>query len=185
MGYKPIMITHRERTRSLDEWCALKGISKTTLYRRWVEGGKPTYITKHRGQTFFAKPKEKFSGRVEKLVLLLPDNAQMTYRQIAQLEGVEVKLSTIKAKAKKQDYIMHRDDLKVKGVGTSAVERATRLAANPEYLDPDYLPHIKFSDLAHLSDEENTGAGKGEIPDDLWIALMHGRRKSIASIGVQ
>lgn len=28
------------------------------------------------------------------------------------------------------------------------------------YADPDYLPHIPLGDLAHLSDERNTGAAR-------------------------
>ena len=28
------------------------------------------------------------------------------------------------------------------------------------YSDPDFLPHIPFGDLAHLSDERNTGAAR-------------------------
>lgn len=28
------------------------------------------------------------------------------------------------------------------------------------HTDPDYLPHIPFGDLAHLSDERNTGAAR-------------------------
>jgi hypothetical protein len=31
------------------------------------------------------------------------------------------------------------------------------------YTHPNYLPHIPFGDLEHLSDAENTGAGRGEF----------------------
>ena len=36
------------------------------------------------------------------------------------------------------------------------------VAADRRYLDPTFLPHIPFGDLAHLSNERNTGAAKGE-----------------------
>ena len=31
------------------------------------------------------------------------------------------------------------------------------------YSDPAYLPHIPFGDLAHLSDERNTGAARDKL----------------------
>lgn len=60
--------------------------------------------------------------------------------------------------------------------------------ANPEppkraYQNPDYLPHITCGDLAHLSGEVNTGAGKGEIPDEEWIEMI-GSRRAINTMSV-
>ena len=34
------------------------------------------------------------------------------------------------------------------------------VAADGRYLDPAFLPHIPFGDLAHLSNERNTGAAR-------------------------
>jgi hypothetical protein len=34
------------------------------------------------------------------------------------------------------------------------------VTADRRYLDPDFLPHIPFGDLAHLSNERNTGAAR-------------------------
>jgi hypothetical protein len=39
--------------------------------------------------------------------------------------------------------------------------------ARKRYLDPNYLPHITWNDLGHLSDTfPNTGAGRGEFDDE-------------------
>lgn len=34
------------------------------------------------------------------------------------------------------------------------------VASDGRYLDPNFLPHIPFGDLAHLSNERNTGAAR-------------------------
>jgi hypothetical protein len=176
---KPIIIHHGGKSLTMDEWCEEKGISKSALYLRWIKYNKPSVVDGTLAEKLFEKPRKMYSGRVEATVILLPDNVTMTYRQLEKI--AELRLQSIKCKARKQGYVLHRDDLKVKGVGTSALERATRLAACPEYLDPSWLPNVPFADLEHLSDEENTGAGKGEIPDEEWCAIKMSMKKTSPS----
>jgi hypothetical protein len=48
----------------------------------------------------------------------------------------------------------------------------------PAYADPTYLPHITYGDLCHLSGDRNTGAGRGEISDEEWIASIRPRLRA-------
>ena len=50
---------------------------------------------------------------------------------------------------------------------------------DPKYLDDSlWSPDVPYADLCHLSNTENTGAGKGSIPDEEWIKM----RSSVRSI---
>ena len=41
-----------------------------------------------------------------------------------------------------------------------AMRKSLQKPQDARHTDPDYLPHIPFGDLAHLSDERNTGAAR-------------------------
>ena len=43
-----------------------------------------------------------------------------------------------------------------------------KVATDSRYKDPNFLPHIKFGDLAHLSGKENTGAARDEDAEFYW-----------------
>lgn len=58
--------------------------------------------------------------------------------------------------------------------------RRKTLTTCPEYTNPLYLPHIKHGDLAHLSGNKNTEAGRGEIVHEEWAGMI-GRRQSIGA----
>lgn len=172
----------------LFEECNRRGMPYKNVYFRWAKRGRPVDVD----DSLFA-PFNTAGRTNHKLVTILPDGEKLTYDQIISEYGMT--RTALSKRAKRNNYTLHRDLLeRVKKVSENLREHARNrerfekqgdlTPARVEYGDPAYLPHIKFADLAHLSDEENTGAGKGEIPDDMWIALMHGRRKSIASIGM-
>ena len=52
---------------------------------------------------------------------------------------------------------------------------------DPSYMSGRYA-HITLGDLCHLSGRgKNTGAGKGEIPDEVWIGSI-GKSRAIGSM---
>lgn len=163
---------------SLDNLAEKHGLSRSCLYKRWKKIGSPAKIGRDRATKLFKKPIDRKKGDVFRLITILPDNVQMTYDQIVALDCCELSKTYVQVKAAQNNFVLHRDDLKAKETRQSSAWRGENDPSTERYLDPDYMPHIKFADLAHLSDDfPNTGAGKGEIPDEEWfeIAARSGR----------
>lgn len=62
-------------------------------------------------------------------------------------------------------------------------DRTVPVPTDPRYLDDSlWSPDVPYADLCHLSNTENTGAGKGSIPDEEWIAMGSSVRSIMAGM---
>lgn len=178
MPIKDSTITYFGQERSVSDWCKIKSLSKGTFFDRWRRMGKPKVVNSKQYMKLFREP-HPIGYKPVRLVKLLPSGEMLTYKQLEKIS--EIKISTIMFKAAKAKWVLHEDDLKKKEARTYHYKDGPMVPADPEYLDPNYLPDIPWGDLAHLSNEENTGAGKGEIPDEDWFRMPRVRRRVTSS----
>lgn len=150
------------------------GLKYVTFYTRYTQAGRPIEVSET-----LLRPAEAckqrngyimdgaFYSSFEQIGKRIGVSPYWVSSRVAMLDGKrEFTLEELRAiKPKKQQPKSER------------VHKTGGSRDNKLYLDPNYLPHIKLGDLAHLSDKlPNTGAGKGELPDD----YVCGRRDSMA-----
>lgn len=127
------------------------GHSKKTLYGRWVAMGRPRKIK----------------------AIVMPMNVEMTLSEILSKPWCQLNRSSLRVRVTKGNGVIHKDDLKP--IPRNSPKWGT---LNPRAAIP-FKAKVEgdFGDLSHLSDKENTGAGKGEIPNEIWIN-SYGRQKA-------
>lgn len=149
----------------LNDLAERKGLTKQTLFGRWKRAGRPGTISE--SLLFPVKVQEVLKVR------LLPDNKEVSVHSLI----VEYKIhrKTFMRRIEKGQKVFTRDELEL-------IQQAAAVVSAPDaikiYQDPNYLPHIKAGDLAHLSATKNLGRGKGEIPDEEWINRIRPKMQS-------
>lgn len=108
--------------------------------------------------------------------VLCPDGQRYTIAQLAESTGLSRQI--LWKRAKEKDWVFGQHDLQRDD--SSRVGSDKQKPVDPAYMSPRYR-HITLGDLCHLSGRgANTGAGKGEIPDEEWIAKI-GQPRAINS----
>lgn len=130
------------------------GIPYTTFLRRWKAAGKPDHVN---NATFKKHPRanaaNQYSNPDEKPFLLLPDGTRHFASELDKLFNVSA--STLNSMKRAGKTVLTRDELYA-----MRRDRETYKPGNglEKYADPNYLPNVRWGDLAHLSGSKNTGA---------------------------
>lgn len=164
---KVAYITIKGTRKTIIGWARETGVTEKKIHCRWITMGCPSHPTAEQVEVLFRKPRQSDVARVVRMITLLPDNIQLSCKQITELPECEIVQANVYSRASSRGFVLHRDDLK----------------ANRKVVPgPDQIPHIPSGDLAHLSNKKNTGAGKGEIPDEQWISKIGGKAERSASM---
>lgn len=150
------------------------GKAENTITERFRELGRrhatfEELATRKKGD---ARP---HSAQRQARTVLCADGQRYTIAQLAESTGLS--RQTIWRRAKEKDWVFDQFDLQRKD--DSMVGSGKRKPVDPAYMSPRYA-HIKLGDLCHLSGSKNTGAGKGEIPDEERIGKI-GQPRAINS----
>lgn len=185
---KGISITtiYKGQERTCDELAALATEeprpSAQTIYWRLWRAGKPKTITGELAKKILAPLMEsRSSRRAAKLkdggrfYTLLPDNTKHTAQELSKMFGVpRGTLHSRRTQKKNPQVVFTREELEE--MGEMASLRRMGVSEKPE--TSSSLASAQGYDLRHLSDKENTGAGKGEIPDHIWCNRNFGNQNN-------
>jgi hypothetical protein len=136
-------------------------------------------------EEFLAPPPPRKRGYrpIVAIKVLFENQGPLTFAQIAAFLGDEMQTEFYRSRWHREGRPEHitREafaPIPRKVENTQAgIPRVVR-PARKKYLDPNYLPHITWNDLGHLSDTfPNTGAGKGEW-SDIHYAVMKAIQKT-------
>jgi hypothetical protein len=162
-----------------------KDLRFTTVYSRWKKAKSPAVV----GDWLFLPADETQSRYMNKVGYTIDgvryDNAskaglahdrgptwiQRRFRYLGVRSATYAELVAVQECDMRYDYPAVPSRSKAKGKKLS--DRSMAMD------DPNYLPHIPFGDLSHLSYTRNTGAGKGEIENPTsfrssTLASVHG-----------
>jgi hypothetical protein len=144
----------------------LLGMSDATLRGRWRRAGRPAEI----GPEIAEKPVQRSGGHPIKVNY--PPHGEVTFGDIR--DRIHPGMGT-------DSFFRHRWYTAGRPEVVTADIFVRPLAEiDPE--DDDNLAHIPKGDLCHLSGTKNTGAGKGEIPDEEWVKMGRGVRSIMAGM---
>jgi len=140
-------------------------IPGSVLYERWKRAGCPRELDEK-----LCRPVHTQQNTYT--VTLLPEGEQMSVYKLASKFNLNFNCISYRVRRfGKTEFT--REDL-------AEIDNNTRKFTGNKtanYDDPEYLPHIVKGDLEHLSDHANFGRGKGEIPDEQWIALTTSEKR--------
>ena len=153
------------------------GVNVETLRNRWINAGYPHTIT---AELVRPAAPARPEIRVE-----YPPYGIVTFREIRDIH-----------KSMKRDSHYFRERWKRKGspkVISAEMfdhpdmrrikDRTVPVPTDPKYLDDSlWTPDVPYADLCHLSNTENTGAGKGAIPDEEWARMGSSVRSIMAGL---
>jgi len=137
------------------------GMSDATLRGRWRRAGRPAEI----GPEIAEKPVQRSAGG--QIRVNYPPHGEVTFGDIR--DRIHPGMGT-DSFFRHRWYTAGRPDVVTADI-------FVRPLAEIETEDDDKLSHIPKGDLCHLSGTKNTGAGKGEIPDEEWFR-QYGRARS-------
>ena len=168
-----ITVMYQGRKILLVDLAKQHGMRSSILRRRWYSAGRPHSISLGMLCQKMQRPAVRKSG---KRYHLLPDDTWHSGGELARMFGLSE--STVNSRSRRDGKTeWTREELtalanKVYG------KRGSRI--NNDYHNPNYLPHIPFGDLAHLSAVKNTGAarvGSEEMPQ------LGRQRNSMGQVG--
>lgn len=147
------------------------GKAENTITERFRELGRrhatfEELSTRKKGDT------RPHSSQRNAKTVLCADGQRYTIAQLAEATGLSRQL--LWKRAKEKNWVFGQHDLQ------RCDEIEKQKPVDPAYMSPRYR-HIKLGDLCHLSGRgKNTGAGKGEIPDEERIGKI-GQPRAINS----
>lgn len=157
---------------TLTEIAKVAGVRGTRLRERWTRAGRPRTIT-----SALARPPGASKDRI---YVEYPPHGRVCFKQIQQIhKHMGMSLQFFRERWRKAG----RPDVVTREMFHCEVrERAKQplpVPSDPRYLDDSrWSPDVPFADLCHLSGDGNTGAGRGAISDEEWLAAKVARPKS-------
>ena len=145
---------------SLRSVATFMGRASSTIEERFRELGR-RYATFE--ELAARKPRATPHQRAVQTVLC-PDGNNYTFKELEEITGICA--SQLRRRAIEKGFVFGPHDLQ--RVEAIKAEPGKIKPVDPVYMTPRYR-HIKLGDLCHLSGKKNTGAGKGEIPDEVWV----------------
>jgi hypothetical protein len=152
-------------------------VSGRRLMDRWHAEGRPRVVTAE-----MVRPHGPARSTV---VLDYPPHGRVTFRQIQRIHralGKSLQFFRDRWRRAGRPAVVtaalfdHPDMRRIK-------DRTVPVPTDPKYLDDSlWSPDVPYADLCHLSNTENTGAGKGAIPDEEWIAMRSSVRCVLAGL---
>lgn len=152
-------------------------VSGRRLMARWHAEGRPRVVTAE-----MVRPHGPARGTV---FLDYPPHGRVTFKQIQRIHkdlGKSLQFFRDRWRRAGRPVVVtaalfdHPDMRRIK-------DRTVPVPTDPRYLDDSlWSPDVPYADLCHLSNTENTGAGKGSIPDDEWIKMGSSVRSIMAGL---
>ena len=147
--------------------------TRKQVYNRYRSMGSPLELTDDQFNRLSAplRPWDAPRGSIEtaKVFTVMPDNIKMSAREIQKMFGIPETTIQSRRNGPKKQTVFTRLELE-------EIARAHKLGRH----HTKQLMGNLDGDLALLSDTENTGAGKGEIPDEIWCNRKFNYSRSIA-----
>ena len=150
-------------------------VSGRRLMARWHAEGRPRVVTAE-----MVRPHGPARGTV---ILDYPPHGRVTFKQIRAIHrNLDKSMQFFRdrwRRAGRPDVVSaelfdHPDMRRIK-------DRTVPVPTDPKYLDDSFWsPDVPYADLCHLSSTENTGAGRGEIPDEEWVKMGSSVRSIMA-----
>lgn len=152
-------------------------VSGRRLMDRWHAEGRPRVVTAE-----MVRPHGPARSTV---VLDYPPHGRVTFRQIQRIHralGKSLQFFRDRWRRAGRPAVVtaelfdHPDMRRIK-------DRTVPVPTYPKCLDDSlWSPDVPYADLCHLSSTENTGAGKGAIPDEEWIKMRSSVRCVLAGL---
>jgi hypothetical protein len=165
MTMDPVMVEFQKKKWRLSALAKERGIPFTTAYSRWRKLGRPAVIDEsmlgpiNAGQSRRMN-KEGYTidginyENAAKAGLIMgvgPTWIQRRFRALGKREATKAELFAVEVDGRT-------------GIKIGCKAKPKKLSDRFLPMDhPDFLPHIPYGDLMHLSCKENTGAGRGEV----------------------
>lgn len=164
---------------SLRSVATAMGRAESTVSDRFLELGRREAtreeLTKRKPKGIHAKAER--AAREERTVLC-PDGNRYTIYELHRSTGMSE--YHLRRKAIEKGWEFDQEDME--RPEEFVTKNAKVRPIDPVYMSPRYA-HIELGDLCHLSGTRNTGAGKGEIPDEVW-ARSYGTRRAISGANI-
>jgi hypothetical protein len=160
--------------RSLRSVASFVGRAESTVAERYAELGRRDATFEelsHRKKIVLQKPTKT---QLEAQKVLCPDGTRKTLAELSKITGISTR--QLRRRANDRNWIFEENDLKRACEIKEEYRQIKMKPVDPIYMTARYA-HIKLGDLCHLSSKENTGAGKGEITDEIW-ANSYGKQKA-------
>jgi len=152
-------------------------VSGRRLMARWHAEGRPRVVTAE-----MVRPHGPARGTV---ILDYPPHGRVTFKQIRAIHrnlGKSMQFFRDRWRRAGRPQVVsaelfaHPDMRRTK-------DSAMPVPTDPKYLDDSlWSPDVPYADLCHLSNTENTGAGKGSIHDEEWIKMGSSVRCVLAGL---
>ena len=171
-------------THTLSALARMAGVSVQAMRHRWMDAGRPVVIpgAMLRPST---RPEGYATGPHGEVLLQYPPHGTVTFRKIAKIHrslGKSMQFFRDRWRRAGRPAVIsaelfaHPDMRRIK-------DRAVPVPTDPKYLDDSlWPPDVPFADLCHLSNTENTGAGKGAISDEEWARMGGSVRSTMAGM---
>jgi len=171
-------------THTLSALARMAGVSVQAMRHRWMDAGRPVVI-----QDAMLRPSTRpdgySTGPHGEVLLQYPPHGRVTFKQIRAIHrslGKTMQFFRDRwRRAGRPDVVSaalfdHPDMRRIK-------DRTVPVPTDPKYLDDSlWSPDVPYADLCHLSNTENTGAGKGSIQDEDWIKMRSSVRCVLAGL---
>ena len=162
---------------SLRSVATFVGRAESTIAERFIELGRRNATFEELAARKPYQPRTKVVEKREPQTVLCSDGQRYTIAQLEEITGISKR--QLRRRAIDKDWVFGPHDLK--RVEHVEADRRKQNPVDPVYMSPRYR-HIPLGDLCHLSGRgKNTGAGKGEIPDEVWIGSI-GKPRAIGSM---
>ena len=169
---------------TLSALARMAGVSVQAMRHRWMDAGRPVVIPDAmlRPST---RPDGYTTGPHGEVLLQYPPHGTVTFRKIAKIHralGKSMQFFRDRWRRAGRPAVIsaelfdHPDMRRIK-------DRSVPVPTDPKYLDDSlWSKDVPFADLCHLSGTENTGAGKGSIPDEEWARMGSSVRSIMAGL---
>lgn len=155
------------------------------MRHRWMEAGRPPVVDDAMLRPASQGANGETKGPHGEALVHYPPQGLVSFRQIQAIHADANKTKQFFRdrwrRAGRPDVVSaalfdHPDMRRIK-------DRTVPVPTDPKYLDDSlWSPDVPYADLCHLSGTENTGAGKGAIPDEEWIKMRSSVRCVLAGL---
>ncbi|MDX9792024.1 MAG: hypothetical protein RBU24_00815 [Kiritimatiellia bacterium] len=165
---------------TLSELARRAGMTAQAIQYRWRRAGRPSVIDAAMLRPVSQGKHGEAKGPNGAIIVDYPPHGRVTFRQIQEIHAHANKSMQFfmdrwrragRPRVVSAELFAHPDMRRIKD------------RADPKYLDDSlWSKDVPFADLCHLSGTENTGAGKGSIPDEEWARMGSSVRSIMAGL---
>lgn len=172
-------------THTLSALARMAGVSVQAMRHRWMDAGRPSVVDDAMLRPASHGANGEPRGPHGEALVHYPPHGLVSFRQIQAIHADAKKTKHFfmdrwrragRPRVVSAEMFAHQDTRRIKG-------RAVPVPTDPRYLDDSlWSPDVPYADLCHLSNTENTGAGKGSIQDEEWARMGSSVRSIMAGL---